>query len=112
MTRQMPNACSKSWLLLNGKSKLSNMRLSREKIHPELEKVPKGLQAILSVENTEAEGAIFVLKNKDELRGKNQKNQLHPYYILYVNSAGDLVVSPEESKKILDLCTNIEFVII
>lgn len=71
--------------------------------HPELEKVPKGLQAILSVENTEAEGAIFVLKNKDELRGKNQKNQLHPYYILYVNSSGDLVVSPEESKKILDL---------
>ena len=65
--------------------------------HPELEKVPKGLQAILSVENKEAEGAIFVLKNKDELRGKNQKNQLHPYYILYVNSAGDLVVSPEES---------------
>ena len=49
--------------------------------HPELEKVPKGLQAILSVENKEAEGAIFVLKNKDELRGKNQKNQLHPYYI-------------------------------
>ena len=71
--------------------------------HPELEKVPKGLQAILSVENKEAEGAIFVLKNKDELRGKNQKNQLHPYYILYVNSVGDLVVSPEESKKILDL---------
>lgn len=71
--------------------------------HPELEKVPKGLQAILSVENKEAEGAIFVLKNKDELRGKNQKNQLHPYYILYVNSAGDLVASPEESKKILDL---------
>ena len=61
------------------------------------------LQTILSVENKEAEGAIFVLKNKDELRGKNQKNQLHPYYILYVNSAGDLVVSPEESKKILDL---------
>ena len=71
--------------------------------HPELEKVPKGLQAILSVENKEAEGAIFVLKNKDELRGKNQKNQLHPYYILYVNSAGDLVASPEESNKILDL---------
>lgn len=71
--------------------------------HPELEKVPKGLQAILSVENKEAEGAIFVLKNKDELRGKNQKNQLHPYYILYVNSVGELVVSPEESKKILDL---------
>lgn len=71
--------------------------------HPELEKVPKGLQAILAVENKEAEGAIFVLKNKDELRGKNQKNQLHPYYILYVNSVGELVVSPEESKKILDL---------
>lgn len=71
--------------------------------HPELEKVPKGLQAILSVDKEEAEGAIFVLKNKDELRGRNQKNQLHPYYILYVNSEGDLVVSPEESKKILDL---------
>lgn len=71
--------------------------------HPELEKVPKGLQAILSVDKEEAEGAIFVLKNKEELRGRNQKNQLHPYYILYVNSEGDLVVSPEESKKILDL---------
>ena len=71
--------------------------------HPELEKVPKGLQAILSVDKGEAEGAIFVLKNKEELIGKNQKNQLHPYYILYVNSEGDLVVSPEESKKILDL---------
>lgn len=71
--------------------------------HPELEKVPKGLQAILSVDKEEAEGAIFVLKNKDELRGRNQKNQLHPYYILYVNTEGDLVVSPEESKKILDL---------
>ncbi len=30
MTKQMPNACSKSWLLLERETKL-NMRLSREK---------------------------------------------------------------------------------
>ena len=75
--------------------------------HPELEKVPKGLQAILSVENKEAEGAIFVLKNKDELRGKNQKNQLHPYYILYINRNGELLLSPSESKKILEYLSSI-----
>lgn len=43
------------------------------------------------------------IDNRNVRLGDELKSQLHPYYILYVNSEGDLVVSPEDSKKILDL---------
>ena len=75
--------------------------------HPELEKVPRGLQAILSASNKESEGVIFVLKNKDQIKGKNNQNQLHPYYILYINRNGELLLSPSESKKILEHLSSI-----
>ena len=75
--------------------------------HPELEKVPKGLQAILPASNKESEGVIFVLKNKDQVKGKNNQNQLHPYYILYINRNGELLLSPSESKKILEHLSSI-----
>lgn len=75
--------------------------------HPELEKVPRGLQAILHTSNKESEGVIFVLKNKDQIKGKNNQNQLHPYYILYINRNGELLLSPSESKKILEHLSSI-----
>lgn len=75
--------------------------------HPELERVPKGLQAILPASNKESEGVIFVLKNKEQLKGKNNQNQLHPYYILYINRNGELLLSPSESKKILEHLSSI-----
>ena len=75
--------------------------------HPELERVPKGLQTILPASNKESEGVIFVLKNKDQIKGKNNQNQLHPYYILYINRNGELLLSPSESKKILEHLSSI-----
>lgn len=71
--------------------------------HPDLEKVPKGLQTVVAVPDDQPEGAIFVLKNTSHTQASSQKNHLYPYYILYVNENGEMVISPSESKKLLEL---------
>ena len=59
--------------------------------HPELEKVPRGLQAILPASNKESRRCHFRLKNKrSDKRKKIIKIKLHPYYILYINRDGGI----------------------
>ena len=48
-------------------------------------------------------GVIFALKNIYDSVNINQQNRLHPYYLVYVGSDGDVVVDHTEVKRLLDL---------
>jgi hypothetical protein len=70
--------------------------------HPQLKQAPKGLQAIVSVPDESSDGVIFVLKEKSSDMAKKQKNRLYPYYILYVNKEGEVVVPISDSRQLLE----------
>jgi len=48
-------------------------------------------------------GVIFVLRNTDSSVNINQQNRLHPYYLVYIDNNGDVLVNHTDVKKILDL---------
>jgi SNF2 family DNA or RNA helicase len=67
-----------------------------------LKQIPEGLHAVVPVTQGLAEGAIFVLKNVNSSVNINKLNRLHPYYLVYIKTNGELQLGHVESKKILD----------
>tara|TARA_Y100000591_G_C21831623_1_gene699979 strand:- start:1161 stop:2435 length:1275 start_codon:yes stop_codon:yes gene_type:complete len=68
----------------------------------ELNNVPEGLHAVVESSEIIESGVIFVLKNINSSVNINKLNRLHPYYLVYMNMDGELVLNHIESKKILD----------
>ena len=48
-------------------------------------------------------GVIFALKNIHDSVNVNQQNRLHPYYLVYINNAGEVLIDHTEVKQLLDL---------
>ncbi|MBM7636637.1 helicase-related protein [Streptococcus saliviloxodontae] len=70
--------------------------------HPELEKMPLGLQTVVPASSSLPEGAIFVLKNVKNQK-EDRQNRLYPYYLVYVNSQGHSLYTVTETKKLLEV---------
>lgn len=75
------------------------------KANGSLEGAPKGMHAVIGAEPEKGlfPGIIFVLRNTDKGVNVNQQNRLHPYYLVYINIKGEVVINHTEVKKILDL---------
>ncbi|QGY44839.1 ATP-dependent helicase [Maribellus comscasis] len=82
------------------------------KVYGELKNIPEGLHAVVRASGQLEPGVVFVLKNVNSSVNINKLNRLHPYYLVYINNTGELVLGHVESKKILDavrmLCKNTE----
>lgn len=46
---------------------------------------------------------IYVLKNRDESVNIDSKNQLHPFYMVYISEEGEVICDHLQPKKLLDL---------
>ena len=68
----------------------------------ELDNIPEGLHAIVKATELLKPGVIFVLKNINNDVNINKLNRLHPYYLVYVNETGEVLINHVDSKKILD----------
>jgi hypothetical protein len=70
-----------------------------------LDGAPKGMHALIGVDAAKGlhPGVIFVLRNTDNGVNVNQQNRLHPYYLIYIDINGEVVINHVEVKKILDL---------
>lgn len=75
------------------------------KANGELDKAPKGMHALIQADPEKGllPGVIFVLRNTDNGVNVNQMNRLHPYYLVYININGEVVINHTEVKRILDL---------
>lgn len=75
------------------------------KTNGSLDGVPKGMHSIVQADAEKGlnPGVIFVLRNTDKGLNVNQLNRLHPYYLIYINMNGEVIVNHMEVKKILDL---------
>ncbi|MFT5913268.1 MAG: SNF2 family DNA or RNA helicase [Paraglaciecola sp.] len=77
------------------------------KVFGELKNIPEGLHAVVNATEKLGEGVIFVLKNINTDVNINKQNRLHPYYLVYINRAGEIMQAHGESKKILDAFRNL-----
>jgi len=78
------------------------------KTHGDLELTPKGLHAVVPAQPDLglSPGVIFVLRNLNDSVNINQHNRLHPYYLVYISTDGEIIADHTEVKKLLDLVRN------
>lgn len=73
------------------------------KAHPELEHTPMGLHAVAPASTDCPPGVIYVLKNRAQSINIDNKNRLHPFYMVYISEEGEVVCDYLQPKKLLDI---------
>ena len=71
----------------------------------DLASLPGGLHAVVPA-NPEiglVPGVIFTLRNRNAAINVNQHNLLHPYYLIYIDITGRVIIDYTGVKKLLDL---------
>ena len=80
------------------------------KEHPDIEHAPFGLNAVVASSDLAKPGVMFVLKNRNNAVNIDRKNQLHPFYMVYLADDGEVVCDHLHPKQLLDtmraLCKN------
>ena len=72
------------------------------KTHPDLEKKPKGLHAVVPATEDLPEGVIFVLRNINNSVNIDNQNRIHPFYMVYIGIDGGVICDYLNPKKMLD----------
>jgi len=67
-----------------------------------LDKVPFGLHAVVKAGENMPQGTVFILKNRNASINIQNKNQLHPFYMVYASDEGLIHVDHLQPKKLLD----------
>ena len=68
----------------------------------DVEHTPFGLHAVVKGGEQAPSGTVFVLKNRTAGVNIDHKNQLHPFYMVYIRDDGDVVVDHLHPKDLLD----------
>ncbi len=70
--------------------------------HHDVEHTPLGLHAVVNGSGQLPAGTIYVLKNRTAGINIGHKNQLHPFYLVYIADDGHIVVDHLHPKDLLD----------
>lgn len=68
----------------------------------DVEHTPFGLHAVVQATEQTPAGTVFVLKNRTAGVNIDHKNQLHPFYMVYISDEGEVVVDHLHPKDLLD----------
>ena len=72
------------------------------KTHGDMDKKPKGLHAVVPATAENPEGVIFVLRNVNNSVNIDNQNRIHPFYMVYIGTDGEIVCDYLNPKKLLD----------
>lgn len=72
------------------------------KHHGDLSDKPRGLHAVVPATKELPEGVIFVLKNINNSVNIDNRNRIHPFYMVYIGMDGEIVCDYLNPKKMLD----------
>lgn len=72
------------------------------KTNGDMDKIPKGLHAVVPATDELPEGVIFVLRNVNNSVNEGNRNRIHPFYMVYVKADGGIVCDYLNPKKLLD----------
>ncbi|NLV17447.1 MAG: DEAD/DEAH box helicase family protein [Syntrophomonadaceae bacterium] len=68
----------------------------------DMDKVPFGLHAVVPASEDCPPGVVFVLKNRNNSVNIDMQNRLHPFYMVYIGSDGEVVCDHLSPKELLD----------
>lgn len=72
------------------------------KTHPDMDKKPHGLHAVVPATEELPEGVIFVLRNVNNSVNIDNQNRIHPFYMVYISQDGDVICDYLNPKQLLD----------
>lgn len=72
------------------------------KRHEDIETAPKGLHTVVAKTDEAPAGVIFVLKNINDSVNIDNRNRIHPFYMVYISEEGEIVCDYLNPKKLLD----------
>lgn len=72
------------------------------KQHDDVERSPFGMNAVVPAGEGTPPGVIFVLKNRNDGINIDNKNRIHPFYMVYISEDGETVCDYLNPKKLLD----------
>lgn len=72
------------------------------KYHHDIDKTPFGLHAVVAATQDLPQGVIYVLKNRSDSVNIDNQNRLHPFYMVYISTDGDVVCDHLSPKDMLD----------
>ena len=72
------------------------------KTHPDMERKPRGLHAVVPATEELPEGVIFVLRNVNNSVNIANQNRIHPFYMVYIGREGDVICDYLNPKQLLD----------
>lgn len=76
--------------------------LDYTKNHGVLDKTPFGLHAVVSATAGAQPGVIYVLKNVNGGVNIDNRNRLHPFYMVYIGISGEIICNHLTPKEMLD----------
>ena len=76
--------------------------LEHIKHHPEIETAPKGLHTVVGQTEDSPAGVIFILRNINDSVNIDNRNRIHPFYMVYISEEGEIVCDYLNPKKMLD----------
>lgn len=68
----------------------------------DMDRKPRGLHAVVPAADELPQGAIFVLRNINNSVNADNRNRIHPFYMVYIGSDGRIVCDCFNPKKLLD----------
>ena len=68
----------------------------------DMDNKPKGLHAVVPATNELPGGVIFILKNVNNSVNIDNRNRIHPFYMVYIGASGNVICDYLEPKSILD----------
>ena len=68
----------------------------------DMDNKPKGLHAVVPATNELRGGVIFILKNVNNSVNIDNRNRIHPFYMVYIGASGNVICDYLEPKSILD----------
>ncbi len=68
----------------------------------DMDKKPRGLHAVVPATDELPEGVVFVLKNVNNSVNVDNRNRIHPFYMVYIRMDGKIICDYLNPKKLLD----------
>lgn len=72
------------------------------KNNPDIEKAPHGLHAVVPAGADMLPGVIFILRNINNSVNIDNRNRIHPFYMVYISTEGEIICNYLDPKKLLD----------
>ena len=72
------------------------------KHHADIETAPRGLHTVVPQTKEAPAGVIFVLRNINDSVNIDNRNRIHPFYMVYISEEGEIVCDYLNPKKLLD----------